>query len=278
MKHEDKERKIDWKQIDTKGIAVQTQKMASAVGIVSCTIVQMMLKAGLAVLLACSISYAAPPKLSISVNRSAAVGTGITVNRDEPVTLELSTDATAKLAVFVVPKVNFDSTTNGRKVIFFAKQSVTFLVAAFGESGEITKSEYTITVSGTPVPPGPGPKPPDPPSPDLTPLGKAIYDATVKVVDPNRAATATSLAGVFRSAKSSAAADAKVTTGQQVVDITKTMLAQKFPDATVLRAWTGWQTAYKDAVAALKTKDEHLKAWVEIADGLEAAAKVGRAQ
>lgn len=144
----------------------------------------------IAFLVASSVAIAAPPKLSITANRSAAVGSGVTVNVDEPVTIELSTDADAKLAVFVVPKIHFDSTTDGRKVIFFAKQSVVFLVAAFNPGGEITKSEYTVTVSGTPVPipPGPVPPGPTPPGPDIptSPLGKAAYQLGIGCKSPTR--------------------------------------------------------------------------------------------
>lgn len=222
-----------------------------------------------------AVAGSAPPKLSISVNRSAAVGTGITVNVDEPVTLEFSTDAGAKLAVFVVPKVNFDSTSDGRKVIFFAKRSVVFLVAAFSPTGEITKSEYLITVSGSPVPPppGPGPTPPPPvPTPPTSTVGKAAYDAAMKVESPTRAEDAATLGKEFRAIHSKAVAVASMTHADILaihVPFTKLAQDRRTP-------WAGWGPAmigvFKTEITGTdaQKRSKAISAVEEIAKALEA--------
>jgi len=189
----------------------------------------------------CSTAHS-QPKLSISVNRSTVPGAGVTVNKDEPVNLEITTDPSVKLAVFVVPKINYDATSDGRRVIFFAKRSVVFLVAAFDTQGNVTQQEFTVTVGNVPVPPIPDPVIPPGPAPDVptSVIGKAAYDAAMKIPNPPRVADAVVLAKELRAAHSKAKAVATMAWK----DVLQSAMDPfgKLPAATKA-LWTPWGLA-----------------------------------
>ena len=222
----------------------------------------------------------AQPKLKLTASRMSSNGSGISVAKDERVSIQISAEDGSSVAIFCIPKLVYICPPNKTEVTFYATKAVRFMIAAF-KDGKVTKQEITVRIDGQPdpgpdidpdPPPGPGPKPPGPkPSPVPTSkIGKAVYDSAMKVSSTNKVKEAKILAKEFNAVKSKAAAVSTQTYEQTLIAVFSSF--KKLTPPTARNKWQSFATGliglYKNN--GVKDKTSLLNALGETVKGLEA--------
>lgn len=140
----------------------------------------------------------------------------------------------------------------------------------------IDVAKHSVQIGDNPGPgPTPDPNPPDPgpdptPEPDLTGTAKVVYDAAMLIDSSQRTAEAKAFARVFRAVASKAAGLTSMTPQEMFAETVKE-ISQKIGRQTMVK-WDSWETAWAAEMrkSAGSTRETHIKAWLDTADGLEA--------
>lgn len=226
------------------------------------------------------VPVVAQPKLKLTASRMTGNGTGITVTRDERVSIQIAAEEGSTVAIFCIPRLVYITPPNKTEVTFYASTSVQFMIAAF-KDGKVNQQEILVTVGTDPAPPGPkppGPKPPDPPPPGpdvpTSKIGKATYEAAIKVTGADRAADAATIAKGMRATHAKAVAVATM----KWQDIIKEamMSVEKIPAANRSN-WGSWGIAVLGALTVEITgtdAEKRIKAIAAVAEMAKAMEAV----
>jgi hypothetical protein len=223
-----------------------------------------------AIIYATSLCYAAPPKLNITASKATkAGGTSINVAPDERVTIQISAEAGSTIAI--VTDFSYIAPSSKTELTLYATRSGPIVFVAF-RAGEVSQQKIGIVVSGDPVPPGPTPVPPGPqPIIPTSRIGKAAYDAAVKVESPTRAADAALIAKGMRAAHAKAVAVATMKGTEILLESIKSF--DKLTDVQK-KAWQPWGPAMflllKSELGDDPPRDKAITAVEEMAKALEA--------
>lgn len=119
--------------------------------------------------------------------------------------------------------------------------------------------------------------PPDVPDPGLTGLAREVFDLARAVSSPDYETEARNLANVYRSV-ANRAKGMKSMTPQDMLDQITLGVNEVFTEEIISR-WEVVKTGLVDLLIGMNLKETdregHIKAWSDIADGLEAAANAG---